>query len=355
MKTMSSNSSNSTDMLDFFQGVYSNTSFTPITFLVFLTGVIIGIFGPVSIIWYERNCDNRFRTVLNQMFARSAWYLLAYTILVYIPEGARFLHGPYGEIYCDFHVFFRNLLWVGILLTLDCIVVLRYVFVFTLKNFAVICDDVLARFFNLAILLIAIWGSFVKRVTPGNLPISYFLCSGKDPNEDGGDGHYLNTPQKYNTGRIIIAMSFLLHFVLVPRVLYYQLVTVRNQQPLQLGTLENEGSNNNSDGAKSTRKRMNTLKSLNNNATILDMATQITFLVSLCLIAIAIINSEHVEPRKMNLDEYKYIPFTIQIYGPFLGFLAIHTILFTRNVAMRQRIWRKVKINFRNNQVGIEE
>ena len=113
MNTMSSNSSNSTDMLDFFQGVYSNTSFTPITFLVFLTGVIIGIFGPVSIIWYERNCDNRFRTVLNQMFARSAWYLLAYTILVYIPEGARFLHGPYGEIYCDFHVFFRNLLWVA--------------------------------------------------------------------------------------------------------------------------------------------------------------------------------------------------------------------------------------------------
>ena len=348
-------SSNFTVALDFFQGVYSNTSFTPITILVFLMGVIIGTFGPVSIIWYERNCDNRFRTVLNQMFARSAWYLLAYTILVYIPEGARFLVGPYSEFYCDFHVFFRNILWVAILLTLDCIVLLRYVFVFSLKNFAVICDDVLAMFFNLAILLIAIWGSFVKRFTPGNLPISYFLCSGKDPNEDGGDGHYLNTPQKYNTGRIIIAMSFLLHFVMVPRVLYYQLKTVRDQQPLQLGTLENEGSNHNSDGPRSTRKRINTLKNLNNNATILDMATQITFLVSLSIIAVAIINSEHLEPRMLNLDEYKYVPFTIQIYGPFFGFLAIHTILFTRNVAMRQRLWRKIRINCKNNQVGIEE
>ena len=348
-------SSNFTVALDFFQGVYSNTSFTPITILVFLLGVIIGTFGPVSIIWYERNCDNRFRTVLNQMFARSAWYLLAYTIIVYIPEGARFLVGPYSELYCDFHVFFRNILWVAILLTLDCIVLLRYVFVFSLKNFAVISDDVLAMFFNLAILLIAIWGSFVKRVTPGNLPISYFLCCGKDPNENGGDGHYLNTPQKYNTGRIIIAMSFLLHFVMVPRVLYYQLKTVRDQQPLQLGTLENEGSNNNSDGPRSTRKRINTLKNLNNNATILDMATQITFLVSLCIIAVAIINSEHLEPRMMNLDEYKYIPFTIQIYGPFVGFLAIHTILFTRNVAMRQRLWRKIRVNCKNNQVGIEE
>ena len=348
-------SSNFTVALDFFQGVYSNTSFTPITILVFLMGVIIGTFGPVSIIWYERNCDNRFRTVLNQLFARSAWYLLAYTMLVYIPEGARFLVGPYSELYCDFHVFFRNILWVAILLTLDCIVLLRYVFVFSLKNFAVICDDVLAMFFNLAILLIAIWGSFVKRVTPGNLPINYYLCSGKDPNEDGGDGHYLNTPQKYNTGRIIIAMSFLLHVVLVPRVLYYQLKTVRDQQPLQLGTLENEGSNQNSDGPRSTRKRINTLKNLNNNATILDMATQITFLVSLSIIAVAIINSEHLEPRMLNLDEYKYIPFTIQIYGPFVGFLAIHTILFTRNVVMRQRLWRKVRINCKNNQVGIEE
>ena len=340
---------------DFFQGVYSNTSFSPITFLVFLIGVTIGILGPVSIIWYERNCDNRFRTVLNQLFARSAWYLLAYTILVYIPEGARFIHGPFGEMYCDFHVFLRNILWVATLLTLDCIVIIRYVFIFTLKNFAVICDDVLAMFFNLAILLIAIWGSFVKRVTPGNQPITYFLCTGLDPNENGGDGHFLNTPQKYNTGRIIVAMSFLLHFVLVPRVLYYQLVTVRNQQPIQLGTLENEGSNDDSDGSRPSRKGTNTLKSLNSNRTILDMATQLTFLISLGVIGVAVLNSEIVEPRKMNLDEYKYIPFTILIYGPFTGYLAIHTILFTRNVAMRQRLWRKMKINFKNNQVGIEE
>ena len=348
---------NSTVEVDYFNGVYSNTSLTPITVFVFVIGLIMGIIGPISIIWYERNCNNRFRTILNQMFARSAWYLLAYCLLIYIPEGVRFLYGPFGETYCDAHIVLRNILWICLILTLDCILVFRYVFIFLLKNFGVICDDVLAIIFNGSIVLVSIWASLVKRVTPGKLPLNYYLCCGMDPNENGVEGNYINTMSKYNTGRIILIVSFLLHTIMIPRILYYQLVTLRNEQPLQLGTLENNECSNNasSDAQRPSNRTKKTIKSLNNSKTILDMVTQTTFLLCLFAIGVMVRISDEVEPKHYNLDKHKYIPISVQIYLPFFGFVAIHTVLFTRNQAMRQNIWSKLKINFRTNQVGIVE
>jgi hypothetical protein len=228
---------NITMHVDYFKGLYSSASLSPIAVLICVIGLIIGVLGPLSIIWYERNCGNRFRTILNQMFARMAWYMLATTLLIYIPDGVRFFYGPFGEIYCDFHVGLRNILWICVLLTLDCILILRYAFIVQLKNFAVISDDVLAKIFNLSILLVAIWASFAKRITPGNPPLNYYLCCGIDPNVGDSEGNFLDTPQKYNTGRIIVSVTFLLHLIMIPRILYYQLVTMRNEKPLQLGVL----------------------------------------------------------------------------------------------------------------------
>ena len=200
---------NITIHVDYFEGVYSSTSLTPVTIFIYVIGLIIGVLGPIGTIWYERNCNNRFRTILNQMFAAMAWYLLAYTVLIYIPDGARFFYGPFGGIYCDIYVVLRNILWISLLLTLDCMLITRHAFIFTLKNFAVINDDILAKMFNLSIILVASWASFVKRITPGNLPLNYYLCGGIDPNDGFPDGHFLDTPQKYNTGRIFVCISII--------------------------------------------------------------------------------------------------------------------------------------------------
>ena len=347
---------NFTSDADYFEDVYLYASLTPTTILVFVIGLIIGTLGPVSLIWYERNCDNRFRTILNQMFVQTGWFLLAYVWLIYIPEGARILLGPYGEIFCDMHNFLRNILFVEILLTLDAILVLRYIFIFSFKNFAIINDDLLARFFSLSILLVALWTSLVKRVTPGNLPLNYYLCTGLNPSgKDGKEGSFLDTPQKYNTGRIVMITSFLLHLVTVPRIVYYQLVTVRTERPLRLGIIDNERMNNVEDVERSTCKAPRTTKTLNSSQTLLDILTQITFLLCLVAVAVAIRYGEEVEPKSYNMEKYRNIALMVQIYLPCVGFTALHTVLFARNAAMRQRIWKKIKVIFKRNQVGIEE
>ena len=343
------NVDNSSTDRDFFNEVFSNSPITPVTIFVYVVSVIIGILGPIGIIWYEKNCENRYRTVINQLFASLAWYILVFTVLIYIPDGIRFVHGPFDEGYCGIELALKNVIWISVLLTLDCIAILRYVFIFTFKNFAVICDDILARILNLSILLIAVWAAFVKNETPGKLPLAYYLCTGMDPNKDG-------STFKYNTGRIILIVSLFLHLFLMPRVLYYQLVNLKHQKPLQLGTINiddrQRSCHNESRSQEHTTK---SIKDHQNNKNILDMASQVTLLILLVTNGIIILVSETIEPKKINLKEYLYIPFFNQIYGPFLGYIMLFTILLTRNETMRTTLLRKLHINTEKNQIQIDE
>ena len=188
--------SNFTLQIDHFNEVYSDELFTPIIGLVFVVGLIIGTLGPISIIWYERNCGNRFRTIINQLFAISAWYMLAHVSLVYIPEGVRFVYGPYGKTYCDMLTVLLNILWIGVMLTLDIILILMYAFIFVLKHFAVINGDISTKLVSRSILFVAIWAAIVKRMARGKLPLNFYLCCGVNPNENEEEGTYLGSPQK---------------------------------------------------------------------------------------------------------------------------------------------------------------
>ena len=97
------------------------------------------------------------------------------------------------------------------------------------------------------------------------------------------------------------------------------------------------------------------IKDHQNNKNILDMASQVTLLILLVTNGIIILVSETVEPKKINLKEYLYIPFFNQIYGPFLGYIMLFTILLTRNEAMRTTLLRKLHINTEKNQIQIDE
>ena len=119
----------------YFQEFYSHQGLTPITACVFVFGTVIGIFGPIGIIWYERNCSNRFRTVVNQMVSTGSWFVLLSVVFVFIPDCIRLLCvGPFSEEMCDLQIFVKNVLWSCILLTLDTILVLRYIFIFYVKK-----------------------------------------------------------------------------------------------------------------------------------------------------------------------------------------------------------------------------
>ena len=177
---------------------------------------------------------------------------------------------------------------------------------------------------------------------------------GVNPNDDDKEGDFLGTPQKYNTGRIILISSVILHLIMIPRIMYYQFLTERNEQPIELGKIEDENTISVSESQRTSQKTKKAISSVNKNKTILDMITQITFLLGIVIIGIAIKISDEVEPKNYNLKRYKYIPLTIQIIGPFIGYIALHTILFRRNTLMRQTIWRRIKSPFGRKQVQLK-
>ena len=121
-------SSSTNEPEDFFKEMYSDSGMKRMTIWIFFFGSILGIILPVGIIWYERNGYHNYRTVLNQLFSTVAWITISYIVLVYIPEGIRYLIGPLPSTFCDLHHFLKNFLVCCFMLLFDgiiCLIVRR--------------------------------------------------------------------------------------------------------------------------------------------------------------------------------------------------------------------------------------
>ena len=79
---------------DFFKELYSESTLKHITISIFFFGSIFGLILEFGLIWYEKYGNNRYRTVINQLFSFVSWLVVAYIVSVYIPEGIRYLIGP---------------------------------------------------------------------------------------------------------------------------------------------------------------------------------------------------------------------------------------------------------------------
>ena len=88
---------------DFFVELYSDTNLKRVTIILFFVGTVLGVIFETGIIWYERNGDHNYRTVLNQLFSTISWFVICYTFLVYIPEGIRYLIGPLNLTWCGIY------------------------------------------------------------------------------------------------------------------------------------------------------------------------------------------------------------------------------------------------------------
>ena len=126
---------------DFFEELYSDTNLKLTTIIFFFAGIVFGIIFETGIIWYERNGDHNYRTVLNQLFSTTSWIVICYTIFVYIPEGIRYLIGPLNQIWCGIHTFVKNFLVCCFLLASDSIICLRYLLIFKWTRISVFDDN----------------------------------------------------------------------------------------------------------------------------------------------------------------------------------------------------------------------
>ena len=342
---------------DFFAEMYSNTGLKQATVVTFFLSTFLGLMLMFGIIWYERNGNHRYRTVINQLFSTLSWIVVWYTLLVYIPDGIRYLTGPLNETYCDVHNFLKNFLFAAAMLALDCIALLRHAFIFKLSNFAVINDDLIATFLNICILCASLWTATVKRMSVGKMPLQYFMCAGINPNHEAiifkppasnGTNHedvsvgYQMMPGKFNATKIIVCVTFVLHVYVFTKIFLFQRKTEQKTKTIKLGSVEplgTTGQHQASSGSNVFRRS----ESIHLAKSMIDFTTQILSLIYIVFVGIVELIMSRLDPIELNEYENRWYPYFLQIMGQFVAILGISSVYYARNSALRKAIWRRIK------------
>ena len=326
---------------DFFEEMYSNSGLKQVTIFIFFFGAIFGLFLELGIIWYEKHESHRYRTAINQLFSTISWLVVSYIILVFIPDGIRYLTGPFGETFCDGHNFLKNFLCICVLLTLDCIIFLRYIFIFKLSNFAVIKDDFIAGFLQISILSLSFWMTIVKRISLGKMPLNYYMCSGKDPADD--DKGPRKGVRKYDTLSILTILSFLLWVFASAKIFVYQRKIERGTRNIELGRIGNAEGRNQPHILTMTNEQQ--IKTKNMPKSMADLTTQFLCMMLNLVFVIVQTTMSQIEPKDLNAPENRWLAYYIQIIGVALAIFGISCQYYLKNRSLLKAIWRCIKRN----------
>ena len=325
---------------DFFEELYSDTVTKQATIITFIIGSVIGLLLEFGIIWYERKGNHRYRTVINQMFSTVSWLVICYICFVYTPEGIRYLAGPFNATYCDALNCLRNFFATCIVLTLDLIIVLRYIFIFKLSNFAVLDDDLIATFLQISILVLSFWFAMVKRLSVGKMPLNYFLCAGKDPNERHDPRSSLQEGSgKFDTTVILFCLSFILHIFVHMKIFLYQRKVEHNEKNIKVGRLGDETKNGGQQGTR-TQPRGSTMP-----ISMADLTTQFLCLTFFAVNAGVVTALNKIHPEDLNSHQSRFLVYCHQIIFIAVALVGITAQYYAKNTMITKHILRSLREN----------
>ena len=145
--------------------------------------IFIFLVSPVSflVIWYEKFGSAHNRTLINQFVTSTCWCCVAYNVLGQIPELLLIIFGPFDETFCFFHSVLKNTILTQLVVIITLISVVKYVYIFVIKNPSGKNDDFICFFTNLACALNGSIAQFVLFYMPGSNSHPYYFCSGRLP------------------------------------------------------------------------------------------------------------------------------------------------------------------------------
>ena len=317
---------------EFFREMYSYSNLKVITIATFFFGTIFGLVLEFGIIWYEKYGNHRYRTVINRLFAFMSKLVVTYIFFVYIPEGTRYIVGPLNETFCDAHNILKNVLSISIVLTLDLIVIIRYICIFKHSNFAVINDDLLAVFFQITILVVGTWMAVLKRMSIGKQPLNYYMCCGKNPSAESS-----SKMKKFDTFGIVVVLSFVMHIYALTKIFFYQREMENINQNINLGQLSHSNANNRRHNEE--RKQEEVRKFRNIPKSIVDLSTQVLCVLFNVIFVAIITTMNQIEPSKLNNYENRWLAYFIQIIGIAICIIGIALQYYIKNYSAMKKMW----------------
>ena len=109
---------------------------------------------------------------------------MEYCYFIIFSDAIRFIFGPMNSSYCFVKTIWRSYYATSSLLYYDFITIIRYVFIFHLKNPFAFKDDFWIVFINAWIKGASLIFNFVWFYKADHQIINYYMCTGTDPTED---------------------------------------------------------------------------------------------------------------------------------------------------------------------------
>jgi hypothetical protein len=135
-----------------------------------------------SIAWYEKFGTSHNRTLLNQLVSSMCWIQIVQNCTVLPLEIILNFFGPFALSYCTVFQLYKNTLFLDTFILTTFITIVKYVFIFILKN----PSGAHSEFWCLFINMLSGGFSFLAQATylflPEKQPTIIYICAGINPN-----------------------------------------------------------------------------------------------------------------------------------------------------------------------------
>ncbi len=177
--------------------------------------------------------------MVNQFVSSSCWSAIVFNSLVQTGEIGIALNGSVNFAFCYFHTVLKLALTIQYTWQVTAISVVKYLYIFVLKNPSGQYDDFWCFYINILIAIHATLTQIVFPLIPGKNPYFYYMCTGEDPS------HLGKTKINYVFQSSFVILFFVYSFVLLKKILFNSKTVVptlslptHQNQPLP-STIEN--------------------------------------------------------------------------------------------------------------------
>ncbi len=132
----------------------------------------------VPMIWFDWYESDMKRIFIHRLVSSLAFTAMCQLILVQIPELLRFVTGPLPNWICFWHYVLKSTIAMQEIMYFDIIAVLRYLFIFSIKNPGTFQDEFWNSFINIVVVSFSFLSQVIFACLPGRQPLTYYFCTG---------------------------------------------------------------------------------------------------------------------------------------------------------------------------------
>ena len=159
----------------------------PVAKIIFVVvaAVTVLLFLPLYyfVVWYERYGHDNKRTLINLLISFTCKVVMLYIAFGVTGGIVVSTFGPFPIWYCHVQLIFKHYPVLILILSIDCILVVRYVLIFWMKNPCIVHDDFWNTFLITWIIIFSGVLQIIYFFLPGRHPMELYFCIGEIPEE----------------------------------------------------------------------------------------------------------------------------------------------------------------------------